>query len=208
MDARAPANLTWHEGRVTREERWRALGCRGGTVWLTGLSGSGKSTIAAALEAELVRRGISAYRLDGDNIRHGLNRDLGFSAADRAENIRRIAEVARLLAEAGCIVIASFISPYRTDREAARRLHAEAGLTFIEVFIDAPTALCEQRDPKGLYRKARAGELAAFTGIDAPYEPPINPDLVLRTAELPVEASVERLLDRLRKAGLVQAAAP
>jgi adenylyl-sulfate kinase len=203
MERPVPGNLIWHEGQVTREERWRALGCRGATVWLTGLSGSGKSTIAAALEAELVGRRLHAYRLDGDNVRHGLSRDLGFTAADRAENIRRVAEVARLLADSGSIAIASFISPYRADRLAARALHAEAGLPFVEVFVDTPAVVCEQRDPKGLYRKARAGEIARFTGVDDPYEPPARPEVVLRTAEQSVAQSVRQVTDYLAREGIL-----
>ncbi|MFN7021206.1 MAG: adenylyl-sulfate kinase, partial [Phycisphaerales bacterium] len=168
-----PSNIVWSHSALSRDERWRLMGnARGCTVWFTGLSGSGKSTIAAALEAELLRRGRAAYRLDGDNIRHGLNSDLGFSASDRHENIRRIGEVARLFADCGVVCLVSFISPYRADRELVRRLHespaggAVGPLRFIEVFVDAPISVCEQRDPKGLYKKARAGELKGFTGID------------------------------------------
>ncbi|MBY0312500.1 MAG: adenylyl-sulfate kinase [Phycisphaerales bacterium] len=178
---------------LTRAERFARLGCVGKTLWMTGLSGSGKSTVAAALERALVDRGVHAYRLDGDNLRHGLNRDLGFSPEHRSENIRRIGEVAKLMAESGCVVIVSVISPYRADRDACRAMHerdAQGSLGFIEVFVDAPLAVCEERDPKGLYRKARAGEITGMTGLDAPYEPPMKAELVLRTAELGVEACV------------------
>jgi adenylyl-sulfate kinase len=180
-------NIVWSQAALSRDERWRLLSggtsprVRGCTVWFTGLSGSGKSTIAAALEASLLNSGRIAYRLDGDNIRHGLNADLGFGEADRHENIRRIGEVARLFADAGVITLVSFISPYRADRERVRAAHSAAGLLFIEVHVDAPLSTCEARDPKGLYRKARAGELKQFTGIDDPYEAPDHPEISLRT---------------------------
>src|SRR5712692_5810561 len=172
-------NITWHEGHVTREEREKILGQKGATLWFTGLSGSGKSTMAFTLEHALVQRGRLAYVLDGDNIRHGLNKNLGFSAADREENIRRIGEVARLFADAGAITMTSFISPYRKDRDNVRALHAAGQLPFVEIFVNTPIAVCEQRDPKGLYKKARAGELKNFTGIDDPYEEPARPEVVL-----------------------------
>ncbi len=178
------SNVVWHESEVPRDERWRAAGAHGATVWLTGLSGSGKSTVAGALAALLTGRGVLTYTLDGDNLRHGLNGDLGFSAADRAENVRRVGEVARLFADAGVIALVPLISPYRAGRDHARALHEAAGLVFIEVFVDTPIEVCERRDPKGLYAKARAGEITGFTGIDDPYEPPLTPDLVLRTAEV------------------------
>jgi bifunctional enzyme CysN/CysC len=169
-------NLTWHPGHVARAER-PSLGA---TVWFTGLSGSGKSTVAAACERALVDAGRPAYVLDGDNLRLGLNGDLGFSADDRAENVRRVGHVARLLADAGVVALVPLISPYRVDRDRVRALHVEAELPFLEVFVDTPIELCEQRDPKGLYAKARAGEITGFTGIDDPYEPPVAPELVLR----------------------------
>jgi bifunctional enzyme CysN/CysC len=170
------ANVTWHPTAVPREERpWR-----GATVWLTGLSGSGKSTVAVEVERSLVAAGRPAYVLDGDNVRHGLNGDLGFSAEDRAENVRRVGHVARLLADAGIVALVPLISPYRADRGRVRALHAEAGLPFLEVFVDTPIEVCEARDPKGLYAKARAGEISGFTGVDDPYEAPLAPDLVLR----------------------------
>jgi adenylylsulfate kinase len=172
---------------------------------MTGLSASGKSTIAVALEQVLLQRGKHAYRLDGDNIRMGLNQNLGFSAADRAENIRRIGEVAKLFADAGLIAVASFISPYRADRDAVRKLHDAAGLPFLEVFVDCPLPEAEKRDPKGLYKKARAGELKGFTGIDDPYEPPNHAELHLRTDQLTVAQSVEQLLVLVDSLGLLQA---
>ncbi len=169
-------NVTWHPGHVARADR----PSQGATIWFTGLSGSGKSTVATACEARLVVAGRPAYVLDGDNIRHGLNGDLGFSAADRAENVRRVGHVAALMADAGIVALVPLVSPYRADRERVREVHAAAGLPFVEVFLDTPIELCEQRDPKGLYAKARAGELKGFTGIDDPYEAPERPDLVLR----------------------------
>jgi len=192
-------NLTWHGGHVGRADRERLLGQRGATVWLTGLSGSGKSTIAVAAEAELLRRGRLAYVLDGDNIRHGLNRNLGFSPEDRTENIRRIGEVARLFTDCGVLVFTSFISPYRKDRDAARALF-EAG-DFVEVYVAADVATCEGRDPKGLYQKARAGEIPEFTGVSAPYEAPESPELVLETARQSVEESVAELVAFLEGKG-------
>ena len=168
-------NVVWHQGAVAAGERpWR-----GATVWLTGLSGSGKSTVAVEVERQLVAAGRAAYVLDGDNLRHGLNADLGFSAADRTENIRRVGEVARLFADAGVVAVVPVISPYRADRDQVRAIHEAAGLPFFEVWVDTPLELCEQRDPKGLYAKARAGEISDFTGIDAPYEAPENPELRL-----------------------------
>lgn len=182
-------NIVWHAG-IDRGERWQALNASGATLWLTGLSGSGKSTIADALERTLIRAGVHAYRLDGDNIRHGLNANLGFSAADRAENIRRIGEVARLFADSGTVTITSFISPYRVDRARCRELHESVGLSFLEVYVNTPLEVCEARDPKGLYKKARAKEITDFTGIDAPYEEPTSPELVLETDKLTVEQCV------------------
>jgi adenylylsulfate kinase len=192
-------NITWHASQVTRDERERLLGQRGVTVWLTGLSGSGKSTIAVAAEGELVRRGRLAYVLDGDNIRHGLNKNLGFSPADRTENIRRIGEVAKLFADAGVIAMTSFISPYRSDRDAVRALSAAGD--FIEVHVAASVETCESRDVKGLYQKARRGEIPEFTGISAPYEEPVRPELVLDTKQQSVEQSVAGLVGYLEKNG-------
>ena len=197
-------NITWHEGHVNREERAGLLRQKGATLWFTGLSGSGKSTIAFTLEHALVQRGHLAYVLDGDNIRHGLNKNLGFSAADREENIRRIGEVAKLFADCGVIAMTSFISPYRKDRDAVRALHEAGKLPFIEVHVNTPIETCEQRDPKGLYKKARAGQLKNFTGIDDPYEGPLNPEVTLdATGTSPQEATV-LLLQYLEKKGLVR----
>ena len=176
-------NVVWHSGDVARTDRWRAGHLGGATIWFTGLSGSGKSTVAVGVERLLLDRGHAAYLLDGDNLRHGLNGDLGFSAADRDENVRRASEVARLFADAGVVALVPLISPYRAGRDQARLVHEAADLVFVEVFLDTPVEQCEQRDPKGLYAKARAGELTGFTGIDAPYEPPDEPDLVLTPAD-------------------------
>jgi adenylyl-sulfate kinase len=187
-------NVVWHDDGMPRGERWDAAGVHGLTVWLTGLSGSGKSTIAAAVSERVAARGVLTYTLDGDNLRHGLNGDLGFSAADRAENVRRVAEVARLFADAGVVALVPVISPYRAGREHARALHAAAGLTFVEVFVDAPVDVCEARDPKGLYAKARAGEITGFTGVDDPYEPPTEPDIVIETATTSVDDAVTAIL--------------
>ncbi|MDQ6861357.1 MAG: adenylyl-sulfate kinase [Verrucomicrobiota bacterium] len=190
-------NIFWSEGKVTAHARAAQNGHRGAIVWLTGLSASGKSTIARGLEGELFARGMHTYVLDGDNIRHGLNSNLGFSPEDRVENIRRVSEVAKLLADAGTIAITAFISPYRDDRQRARAIALEAAAEFIEVFVDAPLEVCEQRDPKNLYKKARAGEIRDFTGIDAPYEPPDNPEIHVRTDRLDVEQSVRAILEQL-----------
>jgi adenylyl-sulfate kinase len=187
-------NIVWHDDGIPRGERWGAVGVRGLTVWLTGLSGSGKSTIAAAVSERLAARGVLTYTLDGDNLRHGLNGDLGFSATDRAENVRRVAEVARLFADAGVVALVPVISPYRAGREHARALHAAAGLTFVEVFVDAPVDVCEARDPKGLYAKARAGEITGFTGVDDPYEPPTEPEIVIETATTSVDDATTAIL--------------
>jgi adenylylsulfate kinase len=192
-------NITWHSHQVTRADREKLLGQKGVTVWLTGLSGSGKSTIAVGAEEALVARGRLAYVLDGDNVRHGLNKNLGFSPEDRTENIRRIGEVAKLFTEVGVVVFTSFISPYRADRDLVRELH-EAG-RFVEVHVAASVETCEGRDVKGLYKKARAGEIKEFTGISAPYEAPHAPELVIDTAAEPVEKSVERLVSYLDQKG-------
>ncbi|MDX9911794.1 MAG: adenylyl-sulfate kinase [Phycisphaerales bacterium] len=206
MAEQKATNITWHEGNLPRDERWKSLGATGCTLWFTGLSASGKSTIASALEQVLVNRGVNCYRLDGDNVRFGLNKDLGFSAEDRAENIRRIGEVAKLFADSGCVALTSFISPYRKDRDLCRQMHAEAKpspISFIEVFVDTPIDVCEQRDPKGLYKKARAGEIKGFTGIDDPYEAPNSPELVLKPATQSVEECVGQCLALLAKHGLI-----
>ncbi len=227
--AHSPTNIHWHEGDITREERWKALKSKGATLWFTGLSGSGKSTIASALEQVIVSRGVHCYRLDGDNVRFGLNCGpkilgeafgfgpdaakrfgLGFSAEDRAENIRRIGEVAKLFADSGSIALTSFISPYIKDRDIARASHKNAkpsGIDFIEVYVDTPLELCEKRDPKGLYKQARAalaeGKGMKFTGVDDPYEAPREPELVLKTAEHDVAACVGKCLDMLKTRGIL-----
>ena len=190
-------NIFWTEGKITARHRAIRSGHRGAVVWFTGLSGAGKSTIAQALERELFQRAMHTYVLDGDNIRHGLNSNLGFSPEDRVENIRRVSEVAKLMADAGAVVITAFISPYRMDRRRAREIALEGNAEFIEVFVDAPLEVCERRDPKNLYKKARAGEIQEFTGIDAPYEAPEDPEIVVRTDEQTVDESVATILEQL-----------
>ena len=227
MSETRAANITWHEGHVSRAEREGLLKQKGATLWFTGLSGSGKSTIATAVEHALVSAGHAAYVLDGDNVRFGLNASpklltdtrgydpaaasrfgLGFAAADRVENVRRIGEVARLFADAGLVALTSFISPYRADRDAARAVHVAAGLPFVEVFVNTPIETCERRDPKGLYRQARAavaaGKAAGFTGIDDPYEPPTNPELTLDTAAQSVAEGVAVVMEYLASRGIVR----
>ena len=207
MAEQKATNVTWHEGSVTREERQRLLGQKGVTVWMTGLSASGKSTIAVILEQMLLHKKKHAYRLDGDNIRMGLNKNLGFSAEDRAENIRRIGEVAKLFTDAGVIAITSFISPYRKDRDAVR-----AGMKpgeFIEVYINVSLEGAEKRDPKGLYKKARAalaaGKGMGFTGVDDPYEAPENPEMVIETEKMKPEQAAERILAYVEERGYLSA---
>src|SRR6185369_12910475 len=196
MAEQKATNIVWHPGAVTRADRETLNGHRGCIVWLTGLSGSGKSTIAVALEKRLWDQGVRAFILDGDNIRHGLNKNLGFSPADRTENIRRIGEVAKLFTEAGVVVATAFISPYRADRDQVRKIMKEGD--FIEVFVQAPLDVCEQRDPKGLYKKARAGEIKEFTGISAPYEAPEDPEITVHTAQETRDESVARIVEFLR----------
>jgi bifunctional enzyme CysN/CysC len=196
-------NVRWQGSRMTRGRRWEALGHPGATLWFTGLPGAGKSTIAAAVEERLIAAGQSAFLLDGDNLRHGLNGDLGFDEQARRENVRRTAHVAKLLAESGTIALVSLVSPYAADRELAATLHRGDELEFVEVFVDAPLELCEKRDPKGLYARARAGELSGLTGVGAPYEPPADPDLVLGTLEESVERGVERVIELLAARGVV-----
>jgi bifunctional enzyme CysN/CysC len=190
-------NVVWHPTAVPREERWAAGRLSGMTVWFTGLSGSGKSTISNEVGRLLAAAGRAMYLLDGDNLRFGLNGDLGFDRAGREENVRRVGEVARLMADAGLVVLVPVISPYREGRDRVREIHAAAGLRFLEVFVDTPIEECEQRDPKGLYAKARAGELKGFTGIDDPYEPPLAPDLVLATPTASPAELALRVLDLL-----------
>jgi adenylylsulfate kinase len=201
MDEKGNRNLTWHEGAVGRADRERLLASRGVTVWMTGLPSSGKSTTADGLANLLYQRGIVAVILDGDNIRHGLNSDLGFSPADRTENIRRISEVARLLTSFGLINIVAFISPYRADRDRARSIQGEGD--FVEVFVDAPLEVAESRDPKGLYRKARAGEIREFTGISAPYEAPEEPEIHLHTGDMNALECAASILRYLEEHGYV-----
>ena len=181
------SDITWHRGHLSREERWTALGHAGATVWLTGLSGSGKSTIASAVEARLVTAGRPAYVLDGDNLRHGLNAGLGFSDVDRDENVRRVGEVALLLADAGTIALVCLISPFRAGRDRARAAHAAAAVPFLEVWVNTPLAVCRQRDPKGLYARADAGQIKSFTGLDSPYEEPAEPELEIPTDRIELE---------------------
>jgi adenylylsulfate kinase len=194
-------NITWHAGMVTKADRETISGNKGCTIWLTGLSGSGKSTLAVALEKKLWERGIRSYVLDGDNIRHGLNKDLGFSPKDRTENIRRIGEVAKLFTDAGVINATAFISPYRADRDSVRALMAAGD--FIEVHVECPVEVCERRDVKGLYKKARAGEIPEFTGISAPYEEPLSPEMTIRTDKDSEEECLNQLLQFLEKKGYI-----
>jgi adenylylsulfate kinase len=196
-------NITWQGSHVTREERELHMGQKGAVVWFTGLSGSGKSTLSRRVEQLLLEQDVTTYVLDGDNLRHRLNADLGFSHSDRTENIRRVGCVAQLMADAGLICLTAFISPYRADRDAARRL-LDAG-RFFEVFVDTPLAVCEQRDPKGLYRKARAGKIPNFTGISAPYEPPASPELVINTDGRTVDDCAMEVIETLRSHGLIPA---
>jgi adenylylsulfate kinase len=203
VEAVKATNVTWHHGHVGRELRHRHLRQRGATLWFTGLSASGKSTIAFTLEHVLIEHGWLAYVLDGDNIRHGLNKNLGFSAEDRAENIRRIGEVARLFADAGIITMTSFISPYRVDRDRVRDLHQEADLPFLEIYANTPIEVCEQRDPKGLYRRARAGEVKFFTGIDDPYEAPLSPEVELRPDQMSAPECALAIVAELQRRGIL-----
>jgi adenylyl-sulfate kinase len=188
------SNISWAEGQVSLRERIERNGHRGLVVWLTGLSGAGKSTLAYALERELFDRQIHVCVMDGDNLRHGLNANLSFSPEDRVENIRRAAEVAKLMAMTGLVVITSFISPYRADRRKARQIVSSGGVEFVEIHVSAPIEVCESRDPKALYQKARAGLIQGFTGIDAPYESPEDPELILKTGQESIETSLNQLL--------------
>ncbi|MGW8281789.1 MAG: adenylyl-sulfate kinase [Gemmatimonadota bacterium] len=196
------SNVFWHENHVSRADREAEQGHPSVVVWFTGLSGSGKSTLANELDWRLMERGIHSYVLDGDNIRHGLNGDLGFSPADRSENIRRIGEVARLFLDAGTIVLTAFISPYRADRDRVRGL-MERDSDFLEVYVKTPLEVCEERDPKGLYRRARAGEIPDFTGVSAPYEAPTAPEITLDTSHEDVSACVDALIDALVDRGYI-----
>ena len=201
MAEQKATNIKWHHGKITKEDRKKMLNQKGLTIWLTGLSGSGKSTIAVELEHALIENKHQAYILDGDNIRHGLNKNLGFSPEDRTENIRRIGEVAKLFTEANIITIAAFVSPYREDRDNVRKLlgHGE----FVEIYVNCSLEVCETRDTKGLYKKARAGEVKDFTGISAPYEEPLNPELTIDSSTLSVEESAREILNYLEEKGYV-----
>jgi len=195
------SNVTWHDTGIVKQDREKRNNHQGVVIWLTGLSGCGKSTVASKLQEKLFARGVQVYILDGDNIRHGLNGDLGFSPEDREENIRRIGEVAHLFADAGMVAITSFISPYIKDRDRARSLNKEG--EFIEIFVKAPLDVCEKRDPKGLYKKARKGEIKEFTGISAPYEEPENPEIVIETDKLDIQQSAEKIISYLKDKGII-----
>lgn len=201
MTIQKATNITWHEGVITKQDREKRLNQKGLVIWYTGLSGSGKSTLAHAVEEILFKRGQLCYILDGDNIRHGLNKNLGFSPEDREENIRRIGEVSKLFADAGIITMTAFISPYRADRDKARKLLDEGD--FIEVYVKVPLDVAEERDPKGLYKKARAGEIKEFTGISAPYEEPLQPEITIDTSLNDIEASREIILNYLEDRQLI-----
>lgn len=202
MTAQKATNITWHQGAITKKDRERLLNQKGVLLWFTGLSGSGKSTLAHEVEEKLFEKGHLAFVLDGDNIRHGLNKNLGFSPKDREENIRRIGEVGKLFTQAGIIAITAFISPYREDRDKARALLDNG--EFIEVFVKVSLDVAEQRDPKGLYKKARAGEIKDFTGIGAPYEEPLNPELVIDTDQLDLKQSAEKVLSYLKEREIIK----
>ncbi len=204
MAEQKATNVHWHEGDITRAHRENLVGHKGATLWFTGLSGSGKSTVAVELEGTLHEMGILSYRLDGDNVRMGINKNLGFSAEDRTENIRRIGEVAKLFVDAGMITLSSFISPYRQDRDNVRKLHEKAGMDFIEIFVDCSLEAAEARDPKGLYKKARAGEIKNFTGIDDPYEAPDKPEIHLHSDQQSLAEEVQVIIDTLRSRGIVK----
>ena len=203
MTEQKATNVHWHDGEISRDDRDRLMNQKGATLWFTGLSGSGKSTIAVALEEALFERGHLSYRLDGDNIRLGINKNLGFSAEDRTENIRRIGEIAKLFVDSSVIALTSFISPSREDRDKVRALHEEAGMSFIEVFVDCSLDEAEKRDPKGLYKKARAGEIKNFTGIDDPYEAPENAEIHLHTDQMTLQEEVDLLLEYLTKQNIL-----
>jgi adenylylsulfate kinase len=204
MAEQKATNVHWHEGDITREHRSRLLGHKGATLWFTGLSGSGKSTVAVELEGRLNELGVLSYRLDGDNVRLGINRNLGFSAEDRTENIRRIGEIAKLFVDCGVVALSSFISPYAADRDQVRELHEAAGMDFIEVFVDCSLEAAEARDPKGLYKKARAGEIKNFTGIDDPYEAPWKPEVHLHSDQQSLDEEVDIILALLRERGIIK----
>jgi adenylylsulfate kinase len=201
MEQKKSSNVVWHQPTITKQDREKLFGHRGVALWFTGLSGSGKSTVAIEVEKKLHGLGCHTYVLDGDNVRHGLNADLGFSAEDRQENIRRLAEVVKLFADAGVIVLSAFISPYRADRERARNLVPEGD--FFEIYCRCGIDTCESRDPKGLYKKARAGEIADFTGISAPYEEPDMPEIIIDTDRHSVDICADQIIARLKQAGVL-----
>ena len=203
MAKQKATNVHWHEGDITRAHRSKLLGHRGATLWFTGLSGSGKSTVAVELEGVLSEMGVLSYRLDGDNVRLGINRNLGFSPEDRTENIRRIGEISKLFVDTGVVALSSFISPYTADRDQVRALHEAAGMDFIEIFVDCSLEMAESRDPKGLYKKARAGEIKNFTGIDDPYQAPENPEIHLHSDQQTLSEEVEIILVELRARGII-----
>jgi len=202
MTIQKATNITWHSGSITKADRENLFGQKGVVLWFTGLSGSGKSTVAREVEKMLFKRGNLVYVLDGDNVRHGLNKNLGFSPEDRTENIRRIGEVAKLFADASIITLTAFISPYRNDRNSARELMQEG--EFVEIFVDCPLGVCEDRDPKGLFKKARAGEIKEFTGISAPYEAPENPELCIDTSKLSVAECATKVIEYLEKESIIK----
>ncbi len=204
MAEQKATNVHWHEGDITREHRSNLLGHKGATLWFTGLSGSGKSTIAVELEGTLSEMGILSYRLDGDNVRLGINKNLGFTAEDRTENIRRIGEIAKLFVDTGVVALSSFISPYADDRDQVRALHEAAGMDFIEIHVECSLEAAESRDPKGLYKKARAGEIKNFTGIDDPYEAPRAPEIHLHSDKQSLEEEVNQILAVLRERGIIK----
>jgi len=204
MTDQKATNVHWHEGDITRSHREKILGHKGATLWFTGLSGSGKSTVAVELEGVLSEMGVLSYRLDGDNVRLGINRNLGFSADDRTENIRRIGEIAKLFVDTGVIALSSFISPYSADRDQVRALHEAAGMDFIEIFVDCSLEEAEARDPKGLYKKARAGEIKNFTGIDDPYEAPNKAEIHLHTDQQTLTEEVDAILAILREREIIK----
>lgn len=196
--AERQGTVHWSDSKVSRDQRWEDLGTTGATIWLTGLSGSGKSSIAKHIEADLVEEGLAAYVLDGDNLRHGVNADLGFSRQDRGENARRAAEIAKLFADAGMVAVVALISPYAEDRARARLVHEEAGLLFLEVHVATSLSECEARDPKGLYAQARAGQITEFTMVSDPYEVPDHPDMVIRTGDISIDEAAHAVLGLLR----------
>lgn len=203
MSDRKATNVVWQAGKVSRSEREKLLNQRGATLWFTGLPSSGKSTLAVEVEHRLHGMGYLAYLLDGDNVRHGLNSNLGFSPEERTENIRRIGEVSKLFSDVGILVLTAFISPYRADRDRARSIHPDG--TFVEIHVDCPVDVCEQRDPKGLYKKARAGQVPEFTGVSAPYEAPLDPELVIRTGVSPLAECVQVIVTYLAGRGFISA---